>query len=261
MEEQVWRIDLKVIHGFSTVWGVRVLILHTVPESTVYAFSLRLGTSTFHPSPSALYWKPTKCNKTKKAHKRYIDRRGRLSLFTGDITVYLVVVTVQLPSQVQLFATSWTAACQGSLSLTISWSLPKFMLVASVMLSSHLILWCPLFLLPSIFLSIRDFSNESSVRIRWSKYWSFSFSISPSSEYLGLISPKIDQFDLLAVQGTLRSLLQHHSLKASILWRSAFLMVQLSQPYVTAGKTIALTIQTFVGRTMSLPFNLLSKYV
>ena len=138
-------------------------------------------------------------------------------------------------------------------------SLPKFMSIALVMLSSHLILWCPL-LLPSIFPSIRDFSSESAVHIRWPKYWSFSFYINPSDEYSGLISLKIDWFDLLDVHGTLRSFLQHYSLKASIFWHSAFFMVQLSQPYVTTGKTIALTIQTFIGRVMSLLFNTLSRF-
>ena len=129
--------------------------------------------------------------------------------------------------------TPWTAARQ-ALSLTISRSLPKFMFIASVMPSSHLILWCPLLLLPSIFPSIRNFSSESAVRIRRPKY----YSISPSKEYSGLISLKIDWFDLLAVQGTLRSLLQHHSSKVSVLWHSAFFTVQLSQLYVTTGKTI-----------------------
>ena len=131
--------------------------------------------------------------------------------------------------------TAWTAAHQAYLSHTISQSLPKFL--ASVMLSSHLTLWGPLLLLPSIFPSIRDFSNESSVHIRWPKYWIFSFSISPSSEYSELISIKIDWFDLLAVQGTFRNLLQHWSSKASILWCSAFFRVQLPQPYMTTGKT------------------------
>ena len=128
---------------------------------------------------------------------------------------------------VWLFVTPWTAACQASLSLTISLSLPKFMSIASVMPSSHLIFWCRLPLLPSIFPSIREFSSKSAVCIRWSGYWSFSLSISPSNEYLGLISLKIDWFGFLAVQGTLRSLLQHHSSKASILWHSTFFMVQL----------------------------------
>ena len=126
---------------------------------------------------------------------------------------------------------------------------------------SCLILWCPLFLLPSIFPSIRDFSNELSVHIRWPKYWRFSFSMSPSSEYSGLISLKIDWFDLLALQGTFRSLLQHHSLKASILQCSAYFTVQLSQPYITTGKTIALTIRTSVSWVMSLLFNMLYMFV
>ena len=145
------------------------------------------------------------------------------------------------PNRVQVFASPWTAAHQSSLSFTISWSLPKFMFTALVMLSSHLILWYLLLLLPSIFPSIRDFSSDSSVHIRWPKYWSFSFSISPSSEYSGLISFRISfRVDLLAVQGTFRSLLQHHSLKASILWHSAFFTVQVSQPYVTTGKPCGL---------------------
>ena len=139
------------------------------------------------------------------------------------------------------FVNPWSTASQASLSLIISRSLPKFMSVASVMPSSRLILWYPLFLLPSIFPSIRDFTNESAVHIRWPKYCSFSFSISPSSECLGLISLKIDWFDLLAVQGPLRSRVQHHSSKASIFLHSAFFTVQLSQLYVTTRKTIALT--------------------
>ena len=136
--------------------------------------------------------------------------------------------SVQSLSHVQLFATPWTAACQASLSITNSWSLPKLISIESVMPSNHLILCCPL-LPPSIFPRIRVFSNESVLCIRWSKYWSFSFSISPSNEYSGLISFRIDWFDLLAVQGILKSLLQHHSSKASILWLSAFFIVQLSQ--------------------------------
>ena len=151
-------------------------------------------------------------------------------------------------------ATPWTIACQASLSLTISRSLPKFMSIALVMPSSHLILWC-LLLLPSIFPSIRDFSNESAVCIRRPKYWSFRFSISPSNEYSEFIFLKINWFDCLAVQVTLRSLIQHHSLKASILQHPAFFMAQLSRLYVTTGKTIALTIWTFVGRLMSLLLN------
>ena len=132
-----------------------------------------------------------------------------------------------------------------------------FIFIESVMPSNHLILCCPLLLLPSVFPSIRVFSNESVLHIRWPKYWSFSFSISPSSEYSGLISFRMDWLDLLAVQGPLKSLLQHHSSKASVLQHSAFFVVQLSHPYLTTGKTIALTRRTFVGKVMSLLFNML----
>ena len=164
---------------------------------------------------------------------------------------------VQALSRVRLFATPWTAARQASLSITDSWSLLKLMTIESVMPSNHLILCCPLLLLSSIFPSMRVFSNESDLHIRWPKYWSFSFSISPSNDY----SFRIDWFDLLAVQWTLKSLLQHHSSKASILWHSPFFMVQLSHPYVTPGKTIALTGRTFVSKVMSLIFNMLSRLV
>ena len=149
------------------------------------------------------------------------------------------VVVVQLPRRVQLFVTPWTAAHQASLSLTISLSLPKFMSIASVMLSSHLMLCCPLLLLTSVFPSIRVFSKESVVRIRRPKCWNFRCSISPTNEYSGLISFKIDCFDIIAVQGTLKSFLKDHSSKASILQHSAFFTVQLSQPFMTTGKTIA----------------------
>ena len=148
-----------------------------------------------------------------------------------------------------------------SLSITNSRSSPKLMSIESVMPSSHLILCHPLILRPSMFPSIRAFSNESALRIRWPKYWSLSFSISPSNEHPGLISFRMNLLDLLAVQGTLKSLLQHHSSKASILWRSAFFIVQLSHPYMTTGKTIALTRQTFVGKVMALLFNMLSRLV
>ena len=156
--------------------------------------------------------------------------------------------------RVRLFATPWTAARQASLSITNSQGLLKLMSIQSAMPSSHLILCRPLLLLPSIFPSIRVFSSESVLHIRWPKYWSFSFSISPSKEYSGLICFRMDWLDLLAVQGTLKSLLQHHSSEASILQRSAFFTVQLSHPYMTTGKTIALTRQTFVGKVMSLVF-------
>ena len=161
---------------------------------------------------------------------------------------------VQSLSRVCLFATPWTVAHQASLSITNSQSLLKLMSIMLVMPSNHLILCHPLLLLPSIFPSIRVFSGKSALRIRWPNYWSFSFSISPPSEYSGLISFRMDWLDLLAVLGTLKSLLQHHSSKASILWCSAFFMIRLSLPNTTIGKTIALTRWIFVGRVMSLLF-------
>ena len=163
-------------------------------------------------------------------------------------------------SRVRLFVTPWTAARQASLSITNSRSLLKFMSIDSMMPSNHLIL-CRSLLPPSVFLSIRVFSKESVLHIRWPKYWTLSFSISPSNEYSGLISFRMDWLDLLAVQGTLKSLLQHHSSKASILPCSAFFIVQLSHPYMTTGKTKALTRGTFVGKVMSLLFNKLSRLV
>ena len=163
-------------------------------------------------------------------------------------------------SVAQLFVTSWNAACQVSLSI-ISQSLLKLMSIESVIPCNHLILCHPLLLVPSIFPSIRVFSKESFLCIRWPKDWSFSFSISPFNEYSGLTSFRMDWLDLLAVQGTLKSLLHHHSSKASILWCSAFFMVQLSHPYMTTGKTIALTRWTFVDKTVSLLFNMLSRLV
>ena len=172
-----------------------------------------------------------------------------------------MVQSVQSLSRVWLFATPWIAACQGSLSITSSRSSPKLKSIESVMPSSHLILCCPLSLLPPIPSSIRVFSNESSLRMRWPKYWSFSFSIISSKEHPGLISFRMDWLDLLAVQGTLKSLLQHHSSKASILRRSASFKVQLSHPYLTTGKIKALTRWTFVGKVMSLLFNMLSRLV
>ena len=158
--------------------------------------------------------------------------------------------SVQSLSHVRLFVIPWTAACQASLSITSSRSLPKSMSIESVMPSNHLILCCPLLLLPLMFPSIRVFSNESALRMRWPKYWSFSFNISPSNEHPGQISFRMDWLDLLAVQGTLKSLLQHHTSKASILRHSAFFIVQLSHPYMATGKTIALTRQTFVGKCL-----------
>ena len=170
-------------------------------------------------------------------------------------------LSIQSLSRVRLIETPWTTAHQASLSITNSWSLPKLMSIESVMPSNHFILCCPLLLLPSIFPSIRVFSSESALPIRWPKYWSFSFNISPSNEHPGLISFRMDWLDLLAVHRTLKSLLQHHSSKASILHHSAFLTVQLSHPYMTSGKTIALTRRTFVDKVMSLLFNTLSRLV
>ena len=158
--------------------------------------------------------------------------------------------SVQSLSRVRLFETPWIAACQASLSITNSRSSFRLTSIESVMPSSHLILCRPLLLLPPIPLSIRVFSNESTLRMRCPKYWSFSFSIIPSKEIPGLMSFRMDWLDLLAVQGTLMSLLQHHSSKASILWHSAFYTVQLSHLYMTTGKTIALTRRTFVGKTL-----------
>ena len=169
--------------------------------------------------------------------------------------------SVQSLSRVWLFATPCITARQVSLSIMNSRSLLKLMPIESVMPSSHLILCRPLLLLPPMPPSIRVFSNESTLQMRWPKYWSFSFSISPSNKYSGLISFRIDQFELLAVPRTLKSLLQHHSSKASIIWCSAFFTVQLSHPYMTTGKTIALTRRTFVGKVMSLLFNMISRLV
>ena len=178
------------------------------------------------------------------------------------ICIFLrVIFSVQFSlSRVGLFVTSWTAAHRASLSTNFQ-SMLKLMSIESVMSSNQLILSNSLLLLPLIFPSIRVFSSESVLRVRWTKYWSFSFSISPSNEYSGLISFRIDWLDLLVVQGTLKSLLQHHSSKVSVLWCSAFFMVQLSHPYMTTGKTITLTRQTFVGKVMSLLCNTLSRFV
>ena len=172
-----------------------------------------------------------------------------------------MISCLQSLSLVWLFTTPWTTAHRASLSITNSQNAPKPMSIKSVMPSNHLILCRPLLLLPPVPPSIRVFSNESTLRMRWPKYWSFSFSISPSNEHPGVISFRMDWLDLLAVQGTLKNLLQHHSSKASILQRSAFFTVQLSHPYMTTGKTIALTRRTFVGKVTSLLFNMLSRLV
>ena len=205
-------------------------------------------------------YSPTCCKKGWSPSSLPAKSSGRGGYTTKRKGV-LVVAVVQLLSCVQLFATLWTAACQASLSFTSSWSLLKLMSIEFVMPSNHLILCLPLLLLPSIFPSIRVFSNESVLHIRWPKYSSFSLSISPSSEYSGLISFRMDWLDLLAVQGTLKSLLQQHSSKASILQHSVFFVVQLSHPYMTNGKPIALTKWNFIGKVMSLLFNMLSRLV
>ena len=198
-----------------------------------------------------------------------VDRAGWWlpSLLHAELKNYVYMKTVLYSSSVKSFscvrllATPWTAECQSSLSITNSQSLLKLMSIELVMPSSHLIFCHPLLLLPSIFPSIRVFSNESALWIRWPEYLSFTFSISPSNEYSGLISLRMEWLDLLAVQGNLKSLLQHHSSKASILWSSAFFIVQLWHPYMTIGKIIALTRWTFVGKVMSLLFNMLSRLV
>ena len=182
-------------------------------------------------------------------------------ILTHSVCSFFQFSSVQSLSRVRLFATPWIAARQASLSITNSQSSPKLMFIKSVMPSSHLIFCRPLLLLPPIPPSIRVFSNESTLPMRWSKYCSFSLSISPSNEHPGLISFRMDWLDLLAVQGTLRSLVQHHSSKASSLQCSAFFTVQLSYPYMTTGKTIALTSQTFVGKVISLLLNMLSRLV
>ena len=169
--------------------------------------------------------------------------------------------SIQSLSCVRLFATPWNATHQASLSITNSQSPPRPVSIESVMPSNHLILCHPLLLLPPIFPSIRVFSDESVLHIRWPKYWSFSFNISPSNEHPGLISFRMDWLDNLVVQGTLKSLFQHHSSKASNLWHSTFFIVQLSHPYMTTGKTIALTRRTFVGKIMSLLLNMLSRFL
>ena len=187
---------------------------------------------------------------------RVAKSRTRLSDFT-----FTLVQFSSIGQSCQIFVIPWTAACQASLSIINSQSLLKFMSIELVMPSNHLILCHSLLLLPSIFPSTRFFSNESALRSRWPKYWNLSFSISPSNEYSGLISFRVDWFYLLAVQGTLRSFLQHHSSKVSVLWCSVFFMVLLSHPYITTGKTLALTLGTFVDKETSLLFNMLSRFV
>ena len=184
----------------------------------------------------------------------------KISILRNGVQIS-VFSSVQPLSCVWLFRTPWITAHQASLSITNSRSLLKLMSIQWVMPSSHLILGCSLLLLPPIPPSIRVFSSESTLRMRWPKCWSFSFSISPSNEHPGLISFRMDWLDLLAVQGTLKSLLQHHSSKTSFFQHSACFTVQLSHPCMTTGKTIALTRQTFVGKVMSLLFNMLSRLI
>ena len=209
----------------------------------------------------------TMCTPGLRGKKQWPHKRTCLWVFEGFLWRCQSAVaccgdsSVQLLSHVQLFVTPWTTARQASLSITNSWSSLRLMSIESVMPSSHLILCHPLLLLPSIFPSIRVFSNESALHIKWPKYWSFSFNISPSNEHPRLISFRMDRLDLLAVQGTLKSLLQHQSSKASILLHSAFFIVQLSHQYMTTGKTIALTRWTFVCKVMSLLLNMLSRLV
>ena len=198
------------------------------------------------------------------AHQQSLTPFHAFSFFFVFVNIQQYIfrfVVFQLLSCAWLLATLGATACWAPLSSTICQSLLKFISIEVVMLCNHLILCCPLLLFPSSFPSIRVFSNESTLHMRWPKYWSFSFSISPSNEHPGLISFRMDWLDLLAVQGTLKSLLQHHSSKASILRQSAFFIVQLSHPFMTSGKTIALTRRTFVGKVMSLLFNMLSRLV
>ena len=207
-------------------------------------------------------WKCRRCqhSKQKEVHIFLSMVKGKsIGFYTKSLR--LSFSSVQLLNCVRLFATPWTAAWQAALCITNSQSLLRVMSTESVMPSNHLILCWPLLLPPSIFPSIRVFSNESALRIRWPKYWSFSFSIIPSNEHPGLISFRMDQLDRPAVQGTLKSFLQHHSSKASILQHSAFFIVQLSYPYMTTSKPIALTRWNFVGKVMSLLLNMLSRVV
>ena len=203
--------------------------------------------------------KDTNCVYAKNSTMQKLHQEG-LSVWWRRSLRQVNLKLFQLLSCVLLIETPWTAAHQTSLLITSSWSLLKFMSITSVIPSNHLILCRPFLLPPSIFPSIRVFSNELVPRIRWPKSWSFSFSISPSNEYSWLISCRIDWLDLLAVQGTFKSFLHHHSFKAWILWHPVFFMVQLSHMYTNTGQAIAFTIWNFVGKVMSLPFNMLSRF-
>ena len=199
--------------------------------------------------------------KKKKRGRFWFNPQHHLSSTPGEVLPMSVSQSVQSLSRIWHFVFPLTAVCQASLSITNSWNLPKLMSIELVMPSNHLIFCYPLLFLPSIFPSIRVLSNESALLIRWPRYWSFSFNISPFNEHPELISSRMDWLDLFAVQGILKSLFQHHGSKASILWHSAFFTVQLSHPCMTTGRTIALTTQTFVEKVMSLLFNMLSRLV
>ena len=226
------------------------------PEYSLERLMLKLKLQYF----GHLMWRIDSLEKTLMLGKTEGRRRGRQRMGWLD-AITNSISSVQSLSHVLLLMTPWTAARQASLSITNFQSPPKSMSTELVMPSNYLILCHPLLLLPSIFPSIRVFSNESTLWIRWPKYWSFSFKISPTNEKPGLISFRMDWLDLFAVQGSLKSLLQHHSSKASILLCSAFFIVQLSHPYMTTGKTKALTRQTFVDKVMPLLFNMLSRLV
>ena len=214
---------------------------------------LHLST-TYSPSSFTVFQKVTQwCSLMKKKKKLFLEERE--SIYKSQFS------SVHLLSCVRLFATPWIAACHGSLSIIKTRSSPKLMSIELVMPSSHLILCHPFLLLPPIPPSIRVFSNESALCIKWPKYWSFSLSISPSNEHPGLVSFRMDWLDLLAVQGTLKSLPQYCSSKASILWCSAVFIFQLSHPYMTTGKTIALSRWTFIGKVMSLLLNMVPRLV
>ena len=195
------------------------------------------------------------------AKHRFLTSQCRKNLVRGKVIGFVICCSVAKSCQTLCNPINYnTPGFPVLLSFTIFWSLLRLMSIELEMPCNHLILCCPS--PPALYFpSIRVFSSESALCVRWLKFWSFSFSISPSNEYLGLISFRLDWFDLLAVQGTLKSLLQHHSSKASVLWCSAFFMVQLSHPYMTTGNTIALTTWTFVGKVMSLLFNTLSRFV
>ena len=239
--------EVKVAQSCPTLCDPMDYTVHGIPQARVlewvaYPFSSR--------SSWPRNWTRLSCI-AGRFFTNWVIREAPLHIFSS----------VQSLSHVQLFVTPWTVTHQASLSITNSPSLPKLMSIESVMPSNHLILCRPLLLLPSISPNIRVFSNESALCIRWPKYWSFRFNISPSKEYSGQISFRMGWFNLLAVQGTPKSLLQHHSSKPSMLWHAAFFIVQLSHLYMTTGKTIALTRQTLVGKVMSLLFNMLSTLV